>query len=349
VLILFPMARRPAHKSNSHRSAPRRASHSDSEDRTFFIYAAVIGIIVIATAIGIGAYVMAQVNTPPQAAVIPINTATTTPAGPDAYANVSLIAKSAIVYDLTNNQVLYSKNAYTSLPLASVTKLLTLYAATEVLSPDSTVTMSAASLAEVNDTADTGFTAGETFRFEDLARLTLAASSNSGAESIAEAADQVRSTTESALLANAASAIGLSQTHATNATGLDVNEEVSGGYGSAHDMAVLAGALLQKAPQIAEATTLPVVSITSNQGTVHTFSNTDIDVTHIPDPLLSKTGYTDLAGGNLVVVYDAAINHPVAVVVLGSTVNGRFTDVQQLVNATLAHFGSIRAPAAHTQ
>jgi D-alanyl-D-alanine carboxypeptidase len=82
--------------------------------------------------------------------------------------------------------------------------------------------------------------------------------------------------------------------------------------------------------------------VTSSDGVVHTFANTDLDVTHIPDPLLSKTGYTDLAGGNLVVVYDAGINHPIAVVVLGSTENGRFTDVQQLVNATLAHFGGVK-------
>jgi D-alanyl-D-alanine carboxypeptidase len=104
---------------------------------------------------------------------------------------------------------------------------------------------------------------------------------------------------------------------------------------------VLAGALLKKAPLIAQATTQPYISITSLQGTTHTFVNTNIDVTHIPNPLLSKTGYTDLAGGNLVVVYDAAINHPVAIVVLGSTESGRFSDVQQLMNATLAHFAGI--------
>jgi D-alanyl-D-alanine carboxypeptidase len=62
-------------------------------------------------------------------------------------------------------------------------------------------------------------------------------------------------------------------------------------------------------------------------------------VNRFPDLLLSKTGYTDLAGGNLVIVYDAGINHPIAIVVLGSTEDGRFTDVSQLIAATLAHFG----------
>ncbi len=270
------------------------------------------------------------------------NTATTTPSNaPDAYAHLSLIAKAAIVYDLTDNQILYEKNAFTPLPLASITKLLTLYAASEILSPASTITMTPDSVENINDTADTGFKVGESFTFEDLARLTLAASSNNGAQAIADAADSARGSSTATLLSEAAKSIGLSQLTATNPTGLDIDQEVSGAYGSAHDIAVLAGALLKKAPHIAEATTLPLVSIESADGVAHSFSNTDLDITHLPDPLLSKTGYTDLAGGNLVVVYDAGINHPVAVVVLGSTESGRFTDVQQLVNATLAHFGSI--------
>jgi D-alanyl-D-alanine carboxypeptidase len=80
------------------------------------------------------------------------------------------------------------------------------------------------------------------------------------------------------------------------------------------------------------------VTAISEQGIPHTFANTNQDVEHIPNLLLSKTGFTDLAGGNLVVVYDAGINHPVAIVVLGSTEEGRFTDVKTLLNATFAHF-----------
>jgi D-alanyl-D-alanine carboxypeptidase len=276
------------------------------------------------------------------------NDASTTPAGPNAYAHISLIGKAAIVYDLTTGQTLYAQNAGTALPLASITKLLTLYAAADVLQPSTVITMSSSSVAETNDAADAGFTQGETFAFEDLGRLTLAASSNTGAEAIAEAATAAPSHTmdTASLLAGAAAAIGLTQTHATNGTGLDVNTQIAGGYGSAKDIALLAGALLKKAPLIAQATTLPKVSVTSLQGITHTFANTDIDVTRIPNPLLSKTGYTDLAGGNLVIVYDAGINHPVAVVVLGSTQAGRFTDVQQLMSATLAHFAGTTPPLA---
>jgi D-alanyl-D-alanine carboxypeptidase (penicillin-binding protein 5/6) len=275
------------------------------------------------------------------AAALLASSTVATPSGPDAYANISLVGKAAIVYDLTTGQTLYSRNADASLPLASVTKLLTLYAASDALTPGMPITLSSSSLATLNDAGDLGFKVGETFSYEDLARLTLAASSNAGAQSILDAAAAVKGSDGQALLASAASELGLSQTHATNATGLDVSPTVAGSYGSARDIAVLAAGLLKKSPEVARATTLPAVTVTSAQGIRHSFANTDIDVTHFPSLLLSKTGTTDLAGGNLVIVYDEGINHPIAIVILGSTIDGRFTDMRTLMSATLAHFAGI--------
>ena len=57
----------------------------------------------------------------------------------------------------------------------------------------------------------------------------------------------------------------------------------------------------------------------------------------IPGLLGGKTGYTNLAGGNLAVIYDAGLNHPIVVVVLGSTLEGRFGDVETLVDATYGY------------
>jgi D-alanyl-D-alanine carboxypeptidase len=48
-----------------------------------------------------------------------------------------------------------------------------------------------------------------------------------------------------------------------------------------------------------------------------------------------KTGLTDLAGGNLAVIFDIAPNHPVAAVVLGSSEKSRFDDIEKLVDKTL--------------
>jgi D-alanyl-D-alanine carboxypeptidase len=53
---------------------------------------------------------------------------------------------------------------------------------------------------------------------------------------------------------------------------------------------------------------------------------------------VSKTGYTKLAGGNLLVVVDANQNEPVVLVVLGSSMTGRFDDIIRLTESAVQFF-----------
>ncbi len=266
-------------------------------------------------------------------------TETPTVAPPRAYDDVVLSAEAAIVYDLVTGEVLYAKNAEAQLPLASLTKLLTVYAAAEVLK-DQTITITEQSLAPEGDI---GLTVGQTFTYEELAKLAMVASSNDAAEAIAATAERRYAKTEG-LMAGVASSLGLSQTYVTNGTGLDQNASLSGGYGSAYDIAVLSGAFLQKVPAIAQATTHSSVTAYSQEGKSYTLKNTNPDVENFSGLLLSKTGFTDLAGGNLAIVYDAGMLHPIAVVVLGSTRDDRFLDVYTLVQATGKYFSQIQIP-----
>jgi D-alanyl-D-alanine carboxypeptidase len=257
---------------------------------------------------------------------------------PDAFANVSVEAKAAVVYDLTTKKILYAKNADAQLPLASLTKLLTVYAALSELAPTTPITIPADATRLDGPHA---FNAGQTFALNDLARLTLTASLNDGAAAIAEIVADRQSLSQSDMLAAAAASLGLSQTYAVNGSGLDVNTAISGGYGSARDLAILAGALVERAPDIALATTESSAQAVSEGGTSFKVLNTDPMVGVISRLLLSKTGYTDLAGGNLALVFDAGMGHPVAVVVLGSSQKARFTDGTALVAAALAHFAGV--------
>jgi serine-type D-Ala-D-Ala carboxypeptidase (penicillin-binding protein 5/6) len=260
------------------------------------------------------------------------------PVAPDAFAQVAVEAGAAIVYDLATKETLYAKNADAQLPLASLTKLLTVYAALAELSPDTPITISATA---IRLEAPRAFSAGQTLLLADLARLTLTASLNDGAAALAEALAERQNRSQSAMLAGAAAALNLSQTYAVNGSGLDANIAISGGYGSAHDIAVLAGALFERAPNIAEATTQSSAQAVSTGGTTFKVKNTNPMVATFPRLLLSKTGYTDLAGGNLALVFDAGINHPIAIIVLGSSAKARFTDGTALVAATLAHFAGV--------
>jgi len=270
------------------------------------------------------------------ASVAITNTAPTTI--PDAFAQVPIEAQAAVVYDLATGETLYAKNADAQLPLASLTKLLTVYAAFAELSPDTPITIPASATRLEGPRA---FREGQTFTLADLARLTLTASLNDGAAAIATATALRENRSQNEMLAGAAAALGLSQTYAVNGNGLDVNAAVSGGYGSAHDLAVLAAALIEQAPAVAAATTRSSAEAASQSGTHFKVMNTDPMIDTIPRLLLSKTGYTDLAGGNLVLVFDAGIRHPIAVVVLGSSPKARFTDGTALVAATLAHFAGV--------
>ncbi len=196
-------------------------------------------------------------NTPKKASVATMETPAATV--PNPYGGMTLLARSAVVYDLTTGKTLFEKDAQTQLPLASLTKLLTTYAAVTTLDANTLVSISDNALAQEGDS---GFTAGETFAFKDLARFALVASSNDAAAAIAETAARREAVSGRQLLAGAAAAAGLTQTYALNGTGLDESTTVSGGYGSALDIAVLAGELLQKAPLIARATVEPSVTVT---------------------------------------------------------------------------------------
>jgi D-alanyl-D-alanine carboxypeptidase (penicillin-binding protein 5/6) len=295
------------------------------------------GVLLAAVTFGI-----THVGTQKEAAVI---VASTTPVQTDLPAaaaqaardpfDVNLSAKAAIVVDLSNGHTLYSQSADAQLPLASLTKLLTIYGAQQALSPGSPVTISSSSLAQ---DGDYGLMQGETFAYQDIARFALVGSSNDAAEAIAEAAESATGRSPESFMASTVRTVGLSNTHASNGTGLDIDATEAGAYGTARDIAKLAEAFLNVAPSLAKATTRSAVTVTSTSGVPHSISNTNPDVASVPGIQLSKTGYTDLAGGNLAIIFDAGINHPVAIVVLGSTRDARFTDVEKLVRATLASF-----------
>lgn len=305
--------------------------------RTRFMREAGIALVLASAVLGL--FLFVPLSGKPGAEAVG-NTASSTPPAPapDAFADVPIEAQAAIVYDLATGKTLYEKNATAQLPLASLTKLLTVYAALSAMPSASVITIPDDVMGL---SAPHAFSPGESFTLSDLARITLTASLNDGAAAIAEATALRESRSTADMMANAATGLGLAQTYAINGNGLDENTAISGGYGSAHDIAVLAGALVAKAPDIAAATTENTASAVSEAGQAFTVKNTDPMTENFPRLLLSKTGFTDLAGGNLALVFDAGIEHPVAIVVLGSTEDARFTDGQALVAATLAHFAGV--------
>ncbi len=257
--------------------------------------------------------------------------------------SASIRAKSAIVFDILQDKVLFSKNSEEILPLASLTKILTAVTAIELLPKGTVVTLENEFLAEEGDS---GLYRDEKWELNDLIDFSLIASSNDGVAAIAGAAGAFRHKTlasmtnrEEFILAmnSKAEEIGISQARFYNESGLDISKTVSGGYGSARDVANLFSYTLKKHPEVLYATKYSSLSIVSLNKIEHNATNTNTTIDTIPGILASKTGYTELAGGNLAIVFDPGLGRPIAIVVLGSTYDGRFQDVTTLVEKTLEY------------
>ncbi len=256
----------------------------------------------------------------------------------EVFTNLPVEAKAVYVYDMRENKVLFEKNSRAQLPLASLTKLMMAMVASNLVPKNSHVTIRKEFLGEEGDN---GLVTGERWALKDLLDFSLVVSSNDGARSIASVIGAYNLHTNNfdmgrkdfiAKMNSTAHTLGLSQMYFVNENGLDLNS-TSGGYGSAENVSQLLQYMLTHKNDILEATKYAHTKYSSTIAN-HTAQNTDILAGKIPGLLASKTGYTNLAGGNLAVAFDAGLQHPIIIVVLGSSKDGRFTDVLKLVKAS---------------
>jgi D-alanyl-D-alanine carboxypeptidase (penicillin-binding protein 5/6) len=98
--------------------------------------------------------------------------------------SLNLYAQSAVLMDGSNGRVLYEKDGYTPLPMASTTKIMTCILALEYGDPDQIIEVSsyAASMPQVS----LGVVTGEQYRLEDLLYSLMLESHNDTAVVIAE-------------------------------------------------------------------------------------------------------------------------------------------------------------------
>lgn len=255
--------------------------------------------------------------------------------------SIKLVAKSAFVYDAHTGKALFAQNENQRLPLASLTKVMSALVAAETAPGYSTVVVESEAL---QAEGDSGLLAGERWSLKELLDFTLTSSSNDGMRAVALALGSMQNsdpTLEEAendfvlQMNEKASRMGMKDTYYFNETGLDETNVKGGAYGSARDMATLFEYILIEHPELLEATTEGVVTSESAEGRTYTARNTDIIVGEIPGLRASKTGYTDIAGGNLVIAFDPEIGRTIVVSVLGSTREGRFSDTRALVNAAI--------------
>lgn len=260
---------------------------------------------------------------------------------PRAFENISLEASAVYVAELKTGTVLFTKNENEKLPLASVTKLMTALVAREHMSESPALTLSSDDLAA---DGDSGLRPGERWRLGDILDVMLLVSSNDAAHAVAafvggDGLKEKISDTDLLrkrfvqMMNEKASALKLDQMQFFNESGLDVGEAQNGGYGSAKNVAELFSELWIKYPETVEITAYKDARIYSQDNIAHILPNTNEIVGNIPGLIASKTGFTNISGGNLAVIFDRGMGDPVVAVVLGSSYKGRFDDMQKLVAA----------------
>jgi D-alanyl-D-alanine carboxypeptidase len=256
----------------------------------------------------------------------------------DSFADLSLTADSALVWDTRLKKPVYAYNSKKEQPLASLTKLMTALVATQEYTKKATTTINAQHL---DAHGEYGLAPYQVWSLDQLIDFMLIESANDAARAVATAggegnADKGYSKQFVEKMNQTATNLNLNDTYFFNPSGLDINEDlISGGYGTAKDITRLFAHIQNHHPHILSATKHATVTVSTKKGINYTAENTNKLVDSLPKTTGSKTGYTVLAGGNLVMGFD--FNRPIIITILGSTKDGRFTDMKKLYKQTRTH------------
>ena len=238
----------------------------------------------------------------------------------------TLQAKSAYVYDATNNKIYFDLKSDIMMPLASLTKIMTAITVAENLNTNEVIVVDAQMLLNATNS---DMTVGERWKVGDLIKFMLITSSNNAANLFGIVAKREGKDLVS-IMNKKSKEIGLSNTFFINETGLDETEKTGGSYGTAKDVVILMQYALKNHPQYFEPTANKAYNITSESGVEHHLDNTSQEISSIPGITASKTGLTSLAGGNLAFIFNTERGDEIIVSLLGSTKDGRFSDADIL-------------------
>lgn len=106
-------------------------------------------------------------------------------------------------------------------------------------------------------------------------------------------------------------------------TGLDIKGVGPSVRGRALDVVLATERIYKKYPEIFDRTIIPYLD------------NTNLAAADLDFFVAGKTGYTHLTGGNLLVIVQKGITKKYMILVLGSTENGRFVDVEAIATSLL--------------
>lgn len=232
-----------------------------------------------------------------------------------------ITASAYIVGNIKTGKIYLEKNIKKVMPVASMSKLVTAFVATDVFPATSTIVITEQSLLAPPDGSN--LTVGEQFTLKDILQPLLLSSSNIAAEAISSSTDQK---IFMELMRSYAWEVGMPHSFFADPSGVSPQN-----VASAEDLFGLAKYLMYYRPDILTITRVPYIyiSTTTEHGSHKVVS------THpfVNDPRFvgGKTGRTEEAGETMMTILTIS-GQPIAFVILGARYGAREGDTRILLD-----------------
>lgn len=256
---------------------------------------------------------------------------------PDTAAGLTVNAKGAVLMEQGSGEVLYEKGAKEHLPIASVTKVMTLLLVMEAIEDgrlkwDETVTCSAKAASMGG--SQIWLEQGEVMTVEELVKAAAVVSANDACAALAE---HISGTIEAFVAAMNARAkeLGMNDTNFVDCSGLD-----DSGFSCAYDVAVMSRELMTHTA-IQKYTTIWMDSL---RGGKSQLVNTNKLVRHYKGATGLKTGTTQAAGHCLSATATRDGTSFVAVVLGCATTADRFDGARAMLDYGFSNYVSYTPP-----
>ena len=261
-------------------------------------------------------------------------------AGRFALPDFDVPCRAAVLIDLSSGTVLYEKEPDTPMPIASITKVMTLLLTFEAIEAGK---VSLQDTVPVSDHAynmggsQIWLEPGETFTLDEMIKAICVSSANDAAVAVAEFIGGSEPAFVEQMNQKAA-ALGMANTTFKNACGLDEEGHLS----TARDVAIMSREMLLKHPQITGYTTIWMDTL---RGGTTQLLNTNKLLKRYQGITGLKTGTTSGAG----VCISASASRDgldlLAVVLGAASSNERFDAATALLDYGFANFENVTAPA----
>ncbi|MDP2946351.1 MAG: serine hydrolase [bacterium] len=228
---------------------------------------------------------------------------------------LELEAQAALAIKTDGSRVYYNKNIEMQRSVASLTKLMTAIIVLENYNLDEVIKIPLSAVRREGALGD--LKPNESITVRSLLNIMLIDSSNDAAFALAE-----KRTDFVSLMNKKAKELGLANTHFSNPDGLDE----PGNYSSALDIEIFFSYLINKYPEALEILKTKNMVVYSADGKIeHRLENTNELLGKVDEVVAGKTGYTDEAGGSLILL----TKNNIITVVLGSP--DRFSESEKLI------------------